>query len=257
VAALQRFANVTIERGSDGYRVGPWLRAVAGVSPTELARRVQRSRSSVSRWLSGAAQPRLPDFLLLVDAASGRVQDLVSELVPMEAVPILRERYETSLAARRLAFDAPWTEALLRLLETRAYHTRKHDGGWLARVLGLEPAHVTRCLSLLDAAGLVRFDGQRYVNVGGSSVDTRGGKQALHALKAHWADVAATRTRTPAPGDLHAYNVLSVSGDDLQRIHELLSETYREVRTIVAASQPSEQVALVSIHLLKWPTDIS
>jgi transcriptional regulator with XRE-family HTH domain len=254
VTALQRFGNVVIESGREGYQVGPWLSTLAGVSPTELSRRVGRSRSAVSRWLSGTAHPRLPDFLALVDAATGRLPELVSELVPIETVPALRGRHEATLAARRLAFDAPWTEAVLRLLETRGYAEQaQHDAGWVAQVLGLDQKDVKNCLTLLEAAGLVRFDGQRYVNLEGLSVDTRGGKKALHALKAHWANVAAARARDPERGDLLAYNVLSVSTQDMQRIHELLMESYRQVRAIVAASHPPEQVGLVNIHFLKWP----
>jgi transcriptional regulator with XRE-family HTH domain len=251
--ALQRFGNISIEVTQDRHAVGPWLRALAGVSPTELARRVGRSRSSVSRWLSGAAQPRLSEFLLLVDAATGRLPDLVSELVSIDAVPALKARHQAQLAARRLAFDAPWTEAVLRLIETRAYAAGDHDASWLAQVLGIATEDVAACLTLLEAAGLVRRDGRHWVHAAGLNVDTRGGKEALHALKAHWASVAAERARAPRRDDLHAYNVLSVSTADLERIQELLRDTYREVRAIVAASDPAEQVALLNVQLLRWP----
>ncbi len=255
VAVSTRFANVEIERDSDGFLVGAWLKALAGVSPSELARRVGCSRSSVSRWLSGTAQPRLPEFLVLVDAATGRLPDLIAELVPIEAVPALHSRHQAAQAAKRLAFDAPWTEAVLRLLETEAYQREPRDPTWLARVLGLDASDVVACLDVLQTAGLVRRVRERYINVEALSVDTRGGKQALHALKAHWAEVAAQRARAPMRGDLHAYNVVSASKSDLQRIQELLQETYREIRAIVAASSPTEQVALVNMQLLKWPTD--
>lgn len=254
-SASKRFANVELDRSKDGFRVGPWLRALAGVSPSELARRVGCSRSSVSRWLSGKAEPRLPEFLALVDAATGRLPDLISELVPIDTVPALQRRHQASLAAKRLAFDAPWTEAVLRLLETQAYQSAPRDAGWLARVLGVDRATVTGCLNALQMAGLVRVEAGRFVNVEGLSVDTRGGKQALHALKAHWAGVAAARATLPEREDLHAYNVVSVSKLDLQRIQELLLDTYREIRAVVAASTPAEQVALVNIQLLKWPTE--
>jgi len=251
-SALQRFANVVIERDRSGYQVGPWLRAIAGVSTTELARRMGDSRSSVSRWLTGKAQPRLPEFFALVDAATGRLPDLVAELVPIEAVPALRERHDAAVAAKSLAFDAPWTEAILRLLET-PIGRREGSPNWLARVLGISSSEVTHCLDVLVTAGLVQRKARRYVNVEGLSVDTRGGKEALHALKAHWAGVAADRAVVPRRDDLHAYNVVSVSGPDLLRIHKVLQEAYREIRAIVAASEPSERVALVNIQVLEWP----
>src|SRR5262249_38322948 len=41
----------------------------------ELAKRSGYSRFSVARWLSGAAEPRLPEFLAVVEAATFRVLD--------------------------------------------------------------------------------------------------------------------------------------------------------------------------------------
>jgi hypothetical protein len=46
--------------------------------------------------------------------------------------------------------------------------------------------------------------------------------------------------------------VLSVSQVDLGRIRELLANTYREIRAIVAVSEPAERVALVNLHLVTW-----
>jgi hypothetical protein len=83
-------------------------------------------------------------------------------------------------------------------------------------------------------------------------VDTRGGKRALTALKRHWAVVATDRIAEPRTGDLFAYNVLSVSAADLDRVRERLRVAFREIRAIVAASEPSEKVALVNLHLVGW-----
>ena len=39
---------------------------------------------------------------------------------------------------------------------------------------------------------------------------------------------------------------------DLARIREVLSATFREVRAIVASSEPSEVAALVNMQLIQW-----
>lgn len=95
-------------------------------------------------------------------------------------------------------------------------------------------------------------EGTRYVQSRPLSVDTQGGKRALHTLKAHWAVVASERARVPHPGDLFAYNLVSVSEEDLGRIRVMLRSTYREIRALVAASEPSERVALLNLQLLSW-----
>jgi hypothetical protein len=197
--------------------------------------------------------PRLPQFLDLLDAATGRLPDWVAELVDIERVPALAVRFRAANAAKRLAFDAPWTEAILRTLETPDYAALpRHDTGWIASALELAEPEVSRCIHLIDAAGLATWDGTRYGELRPLTVDTRGGKGALHALKAHWAQVAARRAAQPRKEDLFAYNVLSASHHDLERIRALLQETFREVRAIVAASEPSERVALMNLQLMHF-----
>jgi predicted transcriptional regulator len=236
----------------EGFDLGGWL---AGLNPnlsvTELGKRVGHSRSSVSRWLSGAAHPRLPEFLELVDAATGRVPDLIAELVDIEQVPALRGRYEASLAAKRIAFDEPWSEAVLRVLETLINRERSSpDIDAVVLQLGLERTHAERCLDLLERAHLVTRKGVRYESVRELTVDTRGGRDALVATKAHWAGIAAERARKPGSHDLFAYNVFAASHQDYERIRTQLRALFRETRSILAASSPSERVALMNLQLV-------
>ena len=69
---------------------------------------------------------------------------------------------------------------------------------------------------------------------------------------AHWSEVALNRFGQRQETDLFAYNVLSVSHRDLTRIRELLRSTYREIRSIVAASEPTEAAALINLQLVGW-----
>ena len=70
-------------------------------------------------------------------------------------------------------------------------------------------------------------------------MDTRADPEAVRQLMEHWSAVALSRFGAGQKTDLFAYNLLSVSHADLSRIRELLRWTYREIRSIVAASQPS------------------
>ena len=254
-AAFARFAPAAmLGRDRDGFALGEWLRTVsAPASIGELAARAGLSRFAVGRWLSGQRRPRLPDFFRLVDAATGRLPDLVAELVPIARVAALAERYAVAQAARRLAFDEPWSEAVLRVLETPDYaRLRSHHPGFVARRLGISFADETRLLALLEASQVIARQGDRLSNIRPFTVDTRGGRQALYAIKQHWARVAAERAGDPREGDVFAYNVLSASKHDLARIADLLHSTFREIRMIVAASEPADSVALVSLQLVGW-----
>ncbi|MEZ4315955.1 MAG: hypothetical protein R3F61_00555 [Myxococcota bacterium] len=116
--------------------LGPWLDALRGPMPQSiLARRTNRSRHQIRRWLSGTAVPRLPDFLTLVEALTLRPATFVGKLVDLEQIPALRTR----LAAERerIRFLAHQREAPVR-------------AGLVAA--GLEPASVL--VVPLGAAGL-------------------------------------------------------------------------------------------------------
>ncbi|HEV8550700.1 MAG TPA: DUF4423 domain-containing protein [Polyangiaceae bacterium] len=255
LAATARFnPRVRLERQGKEFDVPGWLRELrGGASASELARRSGYSRDAVGRWLRGDARPRLPDFLKLLDAITGRTAEWVAELVPIERVPSLSRAYRVALAAKRLAFELPWTEAILRVLETAS--ASRHDGGsaeWVARVLDIDVTEAATNLEALAAAGAVERTGERYSVRGSSSVDTQGGKQALGRLKQHWSRVAAARVEAPRAEDFLAYNVVSVSRADLELVRAKLQGIFRELRSLVATSKPEEVVGVINVQLVAF-----
>jgi transcriptional regulator with XRE-family HTH domain len=236
------------------FAVAPWLGAIRGTTPiAHLAARVGCSRFAMARWLHDAAQPRLPDFFRCVEAITGRLPDLVAALVPIDEVPSLAARYRAMRAARRLAFDAPWTEAVLRVIETSDYQAlARHDDGFVARRLGI-PADVAHAaLRDLKAAAVIRLRKGLWRQNRPLSVDTRGAQDDLSVLLDHWSSVGHDRIRKRRASDFFAYDVMSVSRADYDRIGDLLRHTFREIQSIVAASEPSERVALLNLQLLAF-----
>ncbi len=256
-AAMERFAPEQAEALQDGddEGVAAWMRALRGkTSIHEVAERVGVSRYAISRWLKGATRPRLPDFLSLVDGLTDRLPDLVALLVDVEAVPALAERYRERQAGRTLAFEEPWTEAILRLLETRAYgQLPAHLPGWVSDRLGIDREVEDRCVDKLAAANIIARDAVgRWRPVGALTVDTRSDPEGTLRLKEHWASMGVVRATEPRPGDLVSYNVVSVSREDLERIREAHIRYFHEVRQIVSKSEPVEVAALVNIQLMTW-----
>jgi hypothetical protein len=236
------------------FHIAPWLKAIRGTTPVaHLAARANVSRFAMARWLAAAAQPRLPDFLRCVDAITGRVPDLVAALVPIESVPSLLARYQRMRAARRLAFDAPWTEAVLRVLETQDYRARTtHDDACVAQRLGVPVDAVRLALARLQAAGVIRFEDGLWCEDRPLTVDTRAARDDLSVLLRHWSAVGYRRVAERRPRDFFSYNVMSSSRADYERIRELLRRTFREIQSIVAASEPTERVALLNLQLLEF-----
>lgn len=245
-AALLRFHPGAAEAMAQG--VGAWLEALKGRgSQREVAVRCGASRHQVGRWLRGDAEPRLPDLLRLVDALTGRMPDLVASLVDVERVPAVRRRARAQQRAARLVLDAPWSPAVLALLATGPGAI---EG--LAARLGVPEEELRGVATALVSAGLVRRVGRELHLVGGLTSTVRGNEAERARLRRHWSAVAGARLEDPAPTDLFGFNVLAVRGSDLERIRELYRGFYREVRALVAASEPSERAALMVFHLVDW-----
>jgi hypothetical protein len=63
--------------------LGAWLDALRGEVPLNaLAQATGFSRHQLGRWSRGVARTTLPEFLLLVQVCSGRLDQLLSNLLP-------------------------------------------------------------------------------------------------------------------------------------------------------------------------------
>lgn len=238
----------------DSWPLAQWLSGIrGGASIRELAERCGRSRYTVSRWLNGATEPKLDEFLTFLDALTGRAHDLVANLVPIEQVPSLKERHRQAASARALAFKLPWTEVLLRVLETEHYKAAAVGGAkFLSDILGIPVSDVECCVRGLLEAGVVQTNDNHYEVIGNLSVDTRSSVEGMYELQRHWLGVA--QARVGRDGNWFAYNAISVSAEDLDRIQLKLRETFREIRGMVATSAPTESAALLVMNLLRFHT---
>jgi len=220
-------------------------------SVQQLAKTSGLSRFAVSRWLKAEAQPRLPDFLRIVEAASLRLLDLLGGLVDPSSLPSVRGTWQELELARAATYREPWSQAVLRVLELVAYRAQlRPEPGWIAERLGITLAQEERALELLVATGQIEKTRTGYALLGeGRVIDTRRDPDAAHALRVFWSEVALERLKARADG-LFSHSVVAVSEADLQRIRELQKAYYQEVRAIVAQSQPVERVALLHLQLL-------
>lgn len=234
-------------------QVSAWLRELSGGMPiSQLATRSNMSRYAISRWLQGKTHPRLHDFLALVEAISGRASDLVAALVPINQVDELRSVATRRATARRLAFDEPWSATVMRVLETTGYQAATHPEGYIATRLGLEVAQVRAVLETMENAGAAQFDGERYQSGAPLTVDVEASPKDIAQLRAHWANVARERAFHVRDADWLGFNIISTSMEDLERVREVLRRAFREIRSIAAASEPAETVALLNLHLVTW-----
>jgi hypothetical protein len=214
-----------------------------------VAQQVGRDRFAVGRWFSGQTEPRLPEFLHLVDACTLRLPDFIACFADPALLPEMNQLWANLQASRRAAYQLPWSHAVLRLLELETYQSLpSHVDGWLASRLHISQIEERQCLELLTETGQVAWDGRRFLLKEVLTVDTRRDGDAARELAAFWAKQGAERIEQRGEGHF-AYNLIGVSNADFERIRELQRAYFAQLRAIVAESQPVEQVAVVNMQL--------
>jgi len=255
-AALVKFLGsalpATLTEVDLGTREGiaQLLRALRGnTSLVELARRSGYSRFSISRWLSGAAEPRLPELLAVIEAATFRLLDFLACFTNIERLPSVAAEYRALEAARRIAYDVPWSHAVLRALELSEYRDlRRHKPGWLAERLGIGLEEEERCLTALATARQIKLERGLWVVDETKTIDTRVDPERGRRLKAEWLNVALERLRSGVSG-IFGYNLMAISRADLARLREMHVAYFRSMQALVADSTPSECVVLFNADL--------
>ena len=255
-AALARFMNFPGEAPdlTTPEGIATLLRALAGDTPvSELGRRTGLGRFRVARWLAGQNEPRLPDFLRLVEAASLRLLDFLSVFADPEALPGATIAWRAQVARRSLAQEAPWSAGVLRALELGDYSgLPAHRPGWIATRLGISAEEEARCLELLEQAGQIEWTGKHY-RPEVSVLDTRLDPAAGRTMRRHWLSVADARLARGAPGQF-SYNIFACSRADLERLREMHLAYFRALRQVVASSSPTEVVAVANVQLFELST---
>jgi DNA-binding phage protein len=230
--------------------VAQLLRALRGdTSLVELARRAGRSRFSIARWLSGATEPRLPELLAVIEAATFRLLDFLACFTHIERLPSVADEYRALEAARKTAYDVPWSHAVLRALELSDYRALgRHQPGWLAKRLGISRQEEELCLAALATARQIKLERKLWVVDQTKTIDTRAHPQRGRRLKAEWLKVALERLESGVSG-VFGYNLMAISRADLLRLREMHVAYFRSMQALVADSTPSECVVLFNAEL--------
>jgi hypothetical protein len=231
--------------------VAAFLRQLRGHTPiTVVATMCGHNRFTVARWLSGDVAPRLPEFLRLVDALSGRVLDLVAAIAEPTRIPSIRTRWEQLRLARKAAYDVPWSHGVLRALELAALpRGATLQKAWIAGRLGVPLDEVERALQALLETKQVKKTRTGYRATSERVVDTREDPERAHRLKVDWTRTALERLNAGAPGSF-GYSVFAIARADLERVNQLHLQFVRAMQEAIASSDPSDCVGLYCSQLL-------
>jgi len=231
--------------------IAEFLQQLRGKTPiVRIAELAQRNRYGVARWLSGTAEPKLPELLLLVDVAGRRLLDLLACFEDPARLPSVRAQWQRLQLAREAAYDRPWSHAVLRALELDgSARAPARQAAWIARRLAISVQDVDESLRLLAVTGQIRKTRRGFVALPAMMVDTSQDPRRALELKAAWTQTALERMRSGAAGSF-GYSLFAVSRADLQRLRNLHLEYVRAMQSVIADSAPNECVGLYCAQLL-------
>jgi len=227
-------------------------------SKRDVAAQLGVDRTTLGRWCSGKTEPRLPQFLSLVQLGSQRLIEFISLFVDLSQLPSTRELYTYFLRQRRLAYELPRSHVVLRALELAAYQAEPvHDAALLAREVGASEAEVESCLAELEAAGQVARDGSHYRSAQILTIDTREEPEQNARLKAFWAREALERfeMKRSSAETLFSFNLFAISEEGFAQIRKLHLAYYDQARAIIEQSRRADRVVLMNLQLMPLRAD--
>ena len=239
------------ERGIDAAAVAAFLREVRGKTPASvLAKNARVSRHRLGRWLSGSAEPKLPEFLCLVDVATRRLPDWLATLTDPERLPSVARVWKQLCLAREAAYSQPWSHAVLRALELQALPSgRSRQIAWLSGRLGIGTADIEAALGVLEQTEQVTRTRRGYAIRERHVVNTAPEPERARELKSTWSKVAVERLDRGAPGSF-GYALFAISKRDMVKLRDLHLDYLRAMQQVIAESEPNECVGLYCAQLV-------
>lgn len=236
--------------------IAAFMQQLKGKTPIGvLAQRTGHHRYGIGRWLRGTAQPKLPELLSFIEAASRRALDFVALLVDPKDLPTFGLEWKKLQSARHAAYESPWSHAVLRALELEAYAKvpASKTVAWLAQRLSAPEPAIEAGIQALSASGQIQSQRGKWLVDHVQTIDT--GVDAIRSreLKVTWARVATERLAAGGPGNF-GYSLFAISRKDLVRLRELHLEYVRAMQSLIAESRPSECVGLYCAQLLDLAT---
>lgn len=231
--------------------VAAFLRHLKGKTPMlRIAALAGQNRFSVSRWLNGSAEPKLPEFLCMVDVTGRRLLDFVASLEDPSQLRSTRDAWARLQLARESAYGFPWSHAVLRVLEIEGCpRTRVAQLAWIAERLNITTGEAASALSILESTGQVHKTRAGLRPVAVTAVNTNADPVRDRELKLTWARTALARIEAGVAGTF-GYSLFAVSHADLTKLRNLQLEYVRAMQATIADSKPSECVGLYCVQLL-------
>ena len=234
---------------------GPQLlrRLIGERRNVEVSSALQVSQHKVHRWLTGKTDLPASAIFAVIDCFHMSLAEVVSSICDITQVPLLAPEYKRRQVERDLDYLRPYIGGVIRCLELKSYRDLKeHSDEFIASLLNLGALEVRDSIAILRNLELIKKSGSHFVPTE-VRLDTTGDFQGNQRIKSYWLKRALSLSenlQAPAPDGTIGYKVFTCSDETLKRIMERYLAFYSEVTELVSASESSERIRILGIHII-------
>lgn len=226
-------------------------------SVREMATRLNKSRSSISRLLHDQVKIDFADVLRLMDQRPYVLSTWLSKFLDIKKLPSFREQAESEAQMFRGLQTVPWALLVNSALGIQTYlEAETHSAEFLAEKTGLTTEQVSLALAKLVEAGVIEYrDGKykgliremTYLRVPEMRPLTRFLNQSISdAFRV--TPVKTPNIANPSISSTRVYPMSSAAG---KQIADILVRFHHEISEVVKQDQgPKDHVRAIVIHSL-------
>lgn len=132
-------------------------------SVREMAERLHKSPSSISRLLNDQVKIDFADVLRVMDQRIFVLNNWLSRFLNPQNVELLKNRFEVENHTANNLLSTPWLPIVFSCLSLQEYQElSEHSNHWIAAKTGLSEQQVTKALELLSESGIITKSDSKY-----------------------------------------------------------------------------------------------
>lgn len=221
-----------------------------------LAQKLDVSRSVVSRWLSGRADPTLEDVLRMGFTAGVSITTFLLTLVKLESLPSIQEEVELEQRERELHFKYPWVGGVILILRTPKYREiGKHREGFIAERLGISLDEEQTAIRELVKARAIRMGKDGLYHPRLVSISLVANRDGNIRLRRYWTQRCLAKLdepRGPEPKPiLWPYLIFNTDKKNYEMIFSKVQKLYEDIREMSGEAPLGDEVYLFNMQLLE------
>lgn len=218
----------------------------------EMARKISRSRSVVSRWLSNSTSPDFPDILRLLDYHPFVLSTWLSRFIELENLACFRERFNHENSFLKSLQTNPYVTIVHAALQLSSYQRlHEHSDAWIAEKTKLPEKVIAQIITQLHHGRLISLRKGLYhpLLANFTFVRVPAFRKLIHVMNEETVKRFSQKKDSPSGSSLSSCRIFAVSDKAAAELNTLLVTFHHEVGELLKRDQDSKnQVRCLLMH---------